>query len=99
MIESLACGTPVIAFNHGSVPEILEHGKTAFIVESVEEAVDAVKRLDLLDRGVCRQQFELKFSVEAMVDGYEVAYEKVVAEKRLRQSPRSPIAPADWSAA
>lgn len=99
MIESLACGTPLVAFNHGSVPEILEHGKTAMIVGGVDDAVEAVKQIGQLDRRVCRQEFERRFSVEAMVDGYEAAYEKVAADKRLQLIRPPRRAPLDWNAA
>ena len=58
MIEAMACGTPVIAFRGGSVAEIVEDGVTGFIVESVEEAVEAVHRLPSIDRMECRAVFE-----------------------------------------
>src|SRR5690606_39153873 len=63
MIESLACGTPVIAFGHGSVPEIIDHGRTGFIVNSIEEAVAAVNQVDRINRNNCRRAFTERFSV------------------------------------
>ena len=81
MIEALACGTPVIAFNHGSVPEVLEHGKTAFVVDDMNQAISYTKRIDELDRAQCRKEFERRFSVEAMTSGYEQVYKQVIAEK------------------
>lgn len=84
MIEALACGTPVIAFRHGSVPEVLEHGKTAFLVDDMEGAIAAAARWDELDRAVCRAEFEKRFSVAAMTDAYEAAYESL---QRQRASP------------
>lgn len=82
MIESLACGTPVIAFNHGSVPEVLNPGKTAFIVDNLDDGIASINRLDQIDRASCRAEFEERFSVEAMANAYEAAYAKVIADKR-----------------
>ena len=90
MIEAMACGTPVIAFNRGSVPEVIEDGVTGFIVESVEEAAEAVGRVATLDRARIRDTFERRFSAEIMAMGYEAAYRDVlgmadeVAPSRLR---------------
>ncbi|KKS38775.1 MAG: hypothetical protein A3G49_04675 [Candidatus Sungbacteria bacterium RIFCSPLOWO2_12_FULL_41_11] len=78
MTESMACGTPVIAFNRGSVPEVIVDGKTGFIVDTVEEMVKAVKKIDLIDRSDCRAHVEKKFSVEQMVDDYEKEFLKLV---------------------
>lgn len=77
IIEAMACGTPVIAYPCGSVPEVIEDGVTGFIVESIEEAVRAVERLDRLDRGVIRAIFERKFSAVRMSRDYEALYAKV----------------------
>jgi glycosyltransferase involved in cell wall biosynthesis len=79
MIEALACGTPVIAFRNGSVPEIVEHGISGYIVESVEEAVDAVGRLDRIDRGACRRAFEKRFTASRMAREYLEVYRRVLA--------------------
>ena len=70
MIEAMACGTPVIAFNCGSVPEVVDEGVTGMIVETVEEAVEAVDRLGTIDRAGVRAVFERRFTVERMVAGY-----------------------------
>jgi glycosyltransferase involved in cell wall biosynthesis len=78
MIEAMACGTPVIAFNRGSVPEILEHGVTGFIVETMEEAVEAANEAASLDRGPIREAFERRFTAEVMAMGYEQAYQAVL---------------------
>lgn len=75
MIEALACGTPVIAFPFGSVPEVLDDGITGFLVNSVEEAAAAVGRIGELDRAQIRAVFEKRFSVQRMVDDYLAAYE------------------------
>jgi glycosyltransferase involved in cell wall biosynthesis len=75
LIESMACGTPVIAYEMGSVPEIIEDGVTGFLVHDVTQAVDAVQRLDSLDRRVCRRVFEERFSVQRMCINYERIYQ------------------------
>src|ERR1700693_632121 len=69
MIEAMACGTPTIAFNRGSVPEVIEDGVTGFIVESEEEAIRALGRLHVLKRSTCCQVFERKFSACRMAEG------------------------------
>ena len=66
MIEAMACGTPVIAFNRGSVPEVIEEGVSGFVVEDEIGAVAAVKRLDTLPRAKVRQAFETRFSSKVM---------------------------------
>jgi len=82
IIEAMACGTPVIAFPCGSVPEILEDEVTGYIVKSVEEAADAVRRIPLIDRKNCRAVFEERFSVRRMCEGYLDAYERVLEQRR-----------------
>src|SRR5689334_22891013 len=74
MIEALACGTPVIARPCGSVPEVVRPGVSGFIADSVPELVEAVKRVEEVDRAACRRDFERRFSVARMVDGYETLY-------------------------
>ncbi len=61
MIEALACGTPVIGWRRGSVPEVIDHGVTGYIVDNIVDAVDAVKRIDSVSRMGCRQAFERRF--------------------------------------
>jgi glycosyltransferase involved in cell wall biosynthesis len=73
-IESLACGTPVIAWPHGSVPEILTPGVTGFLVNSVDEAVEAVHRVKALDRAQCRRIFEQRFTSDRMASDYMALY-------------------------
>jgi len=77
MIEALATGTPVIAFNHGSVPEIIEHGKTGYVVNNIEQAVEAVKKLNLISRTVCREVFERSFTSAVMAGNYVALYEQI----------------------
>jgi glycosyltransferase involved in cell wall biosynthesis len=74
MIEAMACGTPVLAFRCGSVPEIVEEGKTGFIVRSVDEAVRAMPQLLMLDRNKVRSQFEQRFSSPQMAREYVAIY-------------------------
>jgi glycosyltransferase involved in cell wall biosynthesis len=78
MIESLACGTPVIAFNNGSVSEIIDDGKTGFIVNSIKEAVKAVNNLNRISRYECRRVFEERFSAERMASDYVSLYQNIV---------------------
>ncbi len=78
MIEAMACGTPVIAYRSGSVPEVIEHGLTGFIVDSEEEAVAAVSRLGQLDRKAIRARFEERFGARRMTLEYEAQYRKLI---------------------
>lgn len=77
MIESLACGTPVIAYGHGAVPEILEDGVNGFIATDQEQAVQAAAKVDLLDRKMCRHTFEQRFTAQRMAQQYLAAYRRV----------------------
>jgi glycosyltransferase involved in cell wall biosynthesis len=79
MIEAMACGTPVVAWRCGSVPEVIDDGVTGFIVNSIEEAVDAVRRVEWLDRRRCREMFEKRFSAERMTRDYVALYERLLA--------------------
>jgi glycosyltransferase involved in cell wall biosynthesis len=82
MIEAMACGTPVIARPCGSVPEIIVPGVSGFLVDTVDEMVEAVKRVDTIDRTVCRRHVEERFSAERMADGYEAIYNRLTAVSR-----------------
>jgi glycosyltransferase involved in cell wall biosynthesis len=77
MIEAMACGTPVVATRCGSVPEIIEPGVTGFIVDSEEQAVEAVHRLDALDRRKVRAMFERRFTARRMAEDYLRLYERI----------------------
>ena len=77
MIEAMACGTPVIAFRCGSVPEVIDPGLTGFIVRTVDEAVAAADHLEGIDRAKVRSTFERRFSVERMVGEYEEVYQQL----------------------
>jgi len=78
MIEALSCGTPVIAWRNGSVPEVIEDGKTGFVVDSVEEAVRAVGRVASLSRHICRRVFEERFDAARMAQDYVEVYRRLV---------------------
>jgi glycosyltransferase involved in cell wall biosynthesis len=81
MIEAMACGTPVIAFNRGSVPEVIDNGVSGFIVEDEIGAVAAVNQLHTLSRETVRKQFEKRFSARSMAQNYIVAYEKLLKQQ------------------
>ena len=78
VVEALACGTPVIAFNRGSMPELIEHGVTGFLVDSVDEAVAAVDRIGEIDRAACRASVAARFTVERMADRYLNLYRSLL---------------------
>ena len=77
MIEAMACGTPVIAWRRGSVPEVLEEGVSGFLVSTVDEAVAAVERAAKLDRRRCRAAFEARFTADRMARDYAALYEEL----------------------
>ena len=77
MIESLACGTPVVAIRGGSVPEVLEHGVSGFICDNLNEAIDASRRIHTLDRRACRRAFERRFSAARMAEEYVRLYRRL----------------------
>lgn len=78
VIEALACGTPVIATPRGALPELIEHGVTGFLVDDVDGAVEAVARLDEIDRRACRAAAEARFSVERMARDYRALYQRIL---------------------
>ena len=82
MIEAMACGTPVIAFNRGSVPEIIEHGVTGFIVENEDQAIAAVSKLERLSRSTIRQRFERRFTARRMAEEYVSLYHRLAVKAR-----------------
>ncbi len=83
MVEAMACGTPVIAYRRGSVPEVMVEGVTGFVVDGIDEAVRAVERAAALDRAACRRVFEERYTVERMVERYEALYQRML-RGRLR---------------
>jgi glycosyltransferase involved in cell wall biosynthesis len=80
MIEAMACGTPTIAFRHGSVPEIIDDGVSGVIVDSVDEAVEALGKVRLMSRAACRNVFEKRFTARRMAKDYLKLYERMIEE-------------------
>ena len=80
-IEALACGTPILAYRRGSVPEIIDEGQTGFICETVDQMVKAVSGISTLNRKQCRSVFEKRFTVERMVQEYLGAYENLILQQ------------------
>lgn len=78
MIEALACGTPVIAFNKGSIPEIVKHGETGYVVNDPEEMIDSVLKIDEIDRKKCRQYAIENFNAKKMAEEYEKLYYEIL---------------------
>ena len=93
MIEAMACGTPVIAYRNGSVPEVIDNGVTGFVVDNQDQAVAAVGQISQLNRIRCRQVFEERFSAARMTRDYLTMYERLLEQRegrakgRLRTSP------------
>jgi len=79
MIESLACGTPVVAYRGGSVAEVIEHGVTGFVVDHMDQAIDAASRAHTLDRRACRDAFTRRFSASRMASGYVRLYRQLTS--------------------
>jgi glycosyltransferase involved in cell wall biosynthesis len=84
MIEAMACGTPVIAYSSGSVPEVMEEGRTGFIVSELDDAVDAVRQVPTLSRARCREVFEERFTAARMARDYLDVYAQLTAEPARR---------------
>lgn len=78
MIEAMACGTPTIAYRRGSVMEVMNHGETGFIVDSVEEAVNSVENIETISRQCCRHIFQTRFSARHMTQDYLKAYSSLI---------------------
>lgn len=82
MIEAMACGTPVIAYNRGAVPEVMKHGETGFIVKHLHEAINAVDKISTIDRKKCRRVFEQNFSSQRMTQSYLRLYEQQIYQNQ-----------------
>jgi glycosyltransferase involved in cell wall biosynthesis len=110
MIEAMACGTPVIAYRRGSVPEVITDGVTGFVVDQVDQAVAAVGRVAQLSRGNCRRVFEERFDASRMTRDYLEVYHRLVEdppepsatlaesafERRSTHLPAGLLGPVDW---
>ncbi len=86
MIEAMSCGTPVIAWNNGSIPEVVKDGRTGYVVNSLDEMTSAIKRIDKINRLDCRNRAEQFFSVEKMISGYAHVYKRILEEENYRRS-------------
>ena len=84
MVEAMACGTPVIAFNRGSVKEVIKNGRTGFVVKNMKEMVGAIKNIDQIDRSACLKRVEDLFSYQQMVSGYEEVYQKILSRQKIK---------------
>jgi len=78
VIESMACGTPVIAYDRGSMPELIENGKNGFLVSTVNEAIETVARIKEIDRAYCRRHVESHFTVDRMINEYIQVYAMIL---------------------
>lgn len=78
VIEAMACGTPVIAFKEGSLPELVENGKTGFLVDSIDQACQSLKKIDQIKRDYCREYVKKNFNLKRMVNRYEKLYKKIL---------------------
>jgi glycosyltransferase involved in cell wall biosynthesis len=81
MVEAMACGTPVVTFNRGAAPEIVAHGITGFVVDTMDEFIEAVQRVDEIDPQKCRQRVVRHFTAAMMVNGYERVYETIIGSR------------------
>ena len=91
LIEALACGTPVLAYRRGSIPEIIDDGVTGFICENLNEMVSALSRLSGIKRQDCRQAFEARFMVTRMAANYVGLYEQIISQQQKRFIKRRPV--------
>ncbi|MFB2938211.1 glycosyltransferase family 4 protein [Aerosakkonemataceae cyanobacterium BLCC-F154] len=86
MVESMAAGTPVVAINLGSTSEVIADGKTGFLCNDVAECVEAVKKIEKIDRQACREHIANNFSVKQMTDGYEAVYQQILTGRFEHQN-------------
>jgi len=85
MIEAMACGTPVVAFRNGSVPEVVEDGVTGFVVDDEQQAAAAARRLHELDRSAIRRTFDRRFTARRMAEDYLRIYHGLIARRHPLQ--------------
>lgn len=86
-MEALACGTPVIAFRSGALPEVIEHGKTGFIVDNVDEMAEAIRAVEAIDPEVCRETARRRFSLKTMAERYFAVYEQLAQAPKTQSIP------------
>ena len=83
-MEALACGTPVVTFPSGALPDIVEHGVTGFVVSNVDEMAEAIGRVEEIDPECCQQRARSRFSAARMIDSYLARYEWMVSQTQVR---------------
>jgi len=81
VVESMACGTPVIAYDRGSMPELIQNGSTGFIVDDLDAAVQAVSKINMLDRRACRDEVERRFTCQRMAHEYVAVYHRILEHR------------------
>ena len=86
LIESMACGTPILAFNEGAVPEIVVDGETGFVVDSLSEMIAAIERIDSIDPRECRRHVQNSFSITSMANKYSELYQQIVDDPKYRET-------------
>ena len=86
LIESMACGTPILAFNEGAVPEIVVDGETGFVVDSLGEMIAAMERIDSIDPRACWRHVQNNFSITSMANKYTELYQEIVADPKCRET-------------
>ena len=96
-IEAMACGTPVLAWNCGSVPEIIENGKSGYVVNSMEAAVEVAIKIHTLDRSLVRDCFEQRFTAKRMAEQYLDLYQKLILKNRVSSVKRQKTIPINQS--
>jgi glycosyltransferase involved in cell wall biosynthesis len=89
LIESMACGTPVLAMSRGSVPEVLRQGISGLVGNSIDELVALAPQIGHLDRRACRAEAERRFSARVMADSYEQIYHRAIAERQSEELARA----------
>lgn len=80
LIEALACGTPVVAFGNGAIPEVIQHGLTGFVCADIDSAVESLRKIPEIDRRICRAEFERRFNVSRMTQEYLEVYQNLLSE-------------------
>jgi glycosyltransferase involved in cell wall biosynthesis len=93
MVEAMACGTPVVALRRGSVPEVVDHGRTGLVVDRPEQLTEAIRRVEAVSRAACRRHVERRFDVPVMADGYERAFRSVLSRRAQVQAPPPTLGP------
>lgn len=85
VIEAMACGTPVVAFSKGSMPELIENGKNGFLVSNIKEAVKVLKKIPEINRKLCRESVEKNFAMDIMVENYIKVYQNVINQHMFKE--------------